>query len=351
MASIDRYPFVSPAAGRRLSAARARQSLAAALFLLPALAILSVFHFFPLLYALYISLHKWRFVDQGFVGLQNYGQALGSADFWQALANTCFFVVMTVPTTMILAVIFAVMLFGRVRFLSLYRTIFFLPYITSSVAAAGVWAWIFNPQVGIANQLLRQVGMGPQQWLQEPRGILLLIASHVGLTVPGWAQGPSLALVAVAVMTIWSYLGFEIVIFLVGLGGIPGEVYEAARVEGAGPVQLLRRISLPLLSPSLLLVSIITTIGAFQEFNRIYQMSTQANVGSHPGGPLGSTQTLVVLVYNEFYASLHVGYGAAIAFVLFLILLLLSLVQFAIARRRAGPTASTPARGTGMEGA
>lgn len=330
-------PIGAPIDGLRSRSGARGGPLTALFLLLPSLVILGVFHFFPLLYALYISLHKWRFVDQGFVGLQNYGAALASDAFWSALANTCFFVLMTVPTTMAIAVIFSVMLFRNVRFLALYRTVFFLPYITSSVAAAGVWAWIFNPHFGIANQLLGHLGIGPLQWLQDPRGVLLLLASRFGLGLPAWAHGPSLALVAIAVMTVWSYLGFEIVIFLIGLGNIPAEIYEAARVDGAGPLQIFRRISLPLLSPSLLLVSVVTTIGAFQEFNRIYQMSTNANVGSHPGGPLGSTQTLVVLVYNEFYSSLHIGYGAAIAFILFIILLVLSLAQFAVAgRQRSG---------------
>jgi multiple sugar transport system permease protein len=313
---------------------RVKSQLPAAIVLLaPALVILGIFHFFPLLYSFYISLHRWRFVDQGFVGLQNYQSALTSDALWQSLANTVFFVLMVVPTTMILALVLSVMLFQRVRFLAVFRTIYFLPYITSSVAAAGVWAWIFNPQYGIANQMLRTVGIGSQRWLQEPNGILAILAGRFGVTLPFWAHGPSLALVAIAIMTIWGFLGFEIVIFLVGLSNIPGELYEAARVDGAGPWQLLRSISLPLLSPSILLISIITTIGSFQEFNRIYQMSTGANVGSRPGGPLGATQTLVVLVYNEFYQSLHVGYGAAIAFVLFLILLVLSLIQFGVARR------------------
>ncbi|HTE83861.1 MAG TPA: sugar ABC transporter permease, partial [Dehalococcoidia bacterium] len=317
MAAVDELPVavIVVVEGPRV---RLRSQLPTALLLLlPALVVLGIFHFFPLLYALYISLHRWRFVDQGFVGLQNYQAALTSDAVWSSLANTAFFVMMVVPTTMGLALVLSVMLFQRVRFLAVYRTIYFLPYVTSSVAAAGVWAWIFNPQYGIANQLLHRVGAGSQGWLQDPEGLFLRLGSRFGIVLPEWAHGPSMALVAIAIMTIWSFLGFEIVIFLVGLGNIPREIYEAARVDGAGPWQLLRRISLPLLSPSVLLISIITTIGSFQEFNRIYQMSTQANVGTRPGGPLGSTQTLVLLVYNEFYSSLHVGYGAAIAFILF----------------------------------
>jgi multiple sugar transport system permease protein len=133
-------------------------------------------------------------------------------------------------------------------------------------------------------------------------------------------------------MSIWSLLGFEVVLFLVGLSNIPGELYEAARVDGATAWQMLRRISVPMLKPTILLVSIISTIGSFQEFNRIYQMSVGANVGSRPGGPVGSTQTLVVLIYNEFYSSLRIGYGGAIAIFLFAILLVLSVLQFRIAR-------------------
>jgi multiple sugar transport system permease protein len=333
MTTLDQAPAL-PAARDRLARLGIGGQLPAAIILLfPAMLILGIFHFFPLIYAFYISLHKWRFVDQGFVGLQNYQAALTSDALWSSLANTMFFVLMVVPTTMVLALILAVMLFQRVRFLSIYRTIYFLPYITSSVAAAGVWAWIFNPTYGIANEFLRSFGIGPQGWLQDPEGILGRVAQHFGLPLPGWAHGPSMALVAIAIMTVWSYLGFEIVIFLVGLGNVPGELYEAARVDGASAWQLMRKISIPLLAPSIVLVSVVTTIGSFQEFNRIYQMSTQANVGSRPGGPLGSTQTLVMLVYNEFYSSLHVGYGAAIAFILFAILLALSLVQFAAARR------------------
>lgn len=332
MATLEQLPV--PAVKRRSPRASPSRQLPAALLLLaPALAILSVFHFFPLLLAFYISLHRWRFVNQGFVGLQNYQTALADPAVWQALANTVYFVIMVVPTTMALALVLAVMLFQRVRFLSLFRTIYFLPFITSSVAAAGIWAWIFNPRYGIANALLGRIGIGPQRWLQEPDGILALVATHFGVTVPAWAAGPSLALFAIAVMSIWSFLGFEIVIFLVGLGNIPGEIYEAARVDGASAWQVLRRISLPLLSPTILLLSVITTIGSFQEFNRIYQMSMSANVGTQPGGPIGSTQTLVVLVYNQFYSSLRVGYGASIAFILFVILLVLGVIQFEFSRR------------------
>lgn len=333
MATVEQLPGITATAIETPRVRLNNQLPAAVLLLLPALLVLGTFHFFPLLFAFWISLHKWRFVDQGFVGLQNYQAAITSDALWSALANTGFFVIMVVPTTMALALVLSVMLFQRVRFLAVYRTIYFLPYITSSVAAAGVWAWIFNPQYGVANQFLHLAGIGPQGWLQDPDGIFARVATHFGIGVPGWAHGPSMALVAIAIMTVWSYLGFEIVIFLVGLGNIPAELYEAARVDGAGPWQLLRRISVPMLAPSILLVSVITTIGSFQEFNRIYQMSTQANVGSRPGGPLGSTQTLVLLVYNEFYSSLHVGYGAAIAFILFAILLVLSLLQFGFARR------------------
>ncbi len=336
MATIEQAR-ATPAVVEPRRKARSRSQLPAAFLLLaPALSILGIFHFFPLLFAFYISLHKWRFVDQGFVGVQNYQAAIADPAVWQALGNTVLFVLMVVPTTMALALVLAVMLFQRIRFLAVYRTIYFLPYVTSSVAAAGVWAWIFNPQYGVANIVLAKAGIGPQRWLQEPTGVVALIAARFGLTPPAWAHGPSLALVAIAIMSIWSFLGFEIVLFLVGLSNVPGELYEAARVDGANSWQMLRRISVPLLRPTILLLSVITTIGSFQEFNKIYQMSTGANVGSQPGGPVGSTQTLVVLMYNQFYSSLRVGYGAAIAIFLFVILLVLSLIQFRLAGR-AGP--------------
>lgn len=312
---------------------RAGDTLAALLFLLPALVILGLFHIYPLFYAFWMSLHRWRRGrDLGFIGLDNYREAFSSGDVWHSFLNTVWFALGTVPVEMVLAITIAYLLFQKIRLLPLYRTVFFLPYVTSTVAAAAVWAWMFDPRVGIFNAALGKIGIGPLRWLQEPRGVLFLLTDYIGIPWPGWLHGPSLALVSIMLMTIWHYLGFQIVVFLVGLGNVPRDLYEAARVDGASERQIFFKITLPALAPTILFVAVIATIGSFQSFNQIYQMSSRANVGGQPGGPLGTTETMVIQVLNQFQAQRY-GYGAAIAMILFLIILVLTVIQLRASNR------------------
>ncbi len=310
-----------------------RDNLIAFLFLAPAVLVLAVFHVFPLFFSFYISLHNWRIRKLEFLGLANYREALVKAEFWQALGNTVYYVIGTVPVTMALALLVAYLLFQKVRFLSFFRTVYFLPYVTSSVAAAAIWTWIFNARSGILNQLLSKVGV-QLRWLQESKGIFRMMAESVGLSLPSFLQGPSLALVAIMMVAIWHLLGFDIVIFLAGLGNINTELYEAARIDGASEWDLFRRITVPLLAPTISFLTIISTIGAFKAFNEIYVMSTsvRGNNGK-PGDPLGSTQTVVIYVYNQFYTSQRLGYGSAIAFLLFAIIFALTMLQLWHGRR------------------
>jgi len=310
----------------RFDRRKLRETPIALLFLAPALVIIGLFHFFPIFYAFWLSLRNYQIADRGMVWFRNYGDALRSHQFWQSLGNTVYYVIGTVPITMALACLLAYLLFQRVRLLSFFRTLYFLPYVTSTVAAATVWLWIFDPRRGVANALLTRIGIGPQRWMQEPRGIAQLLLGTLHVHVPGLLQGPSLALVAVMILAIWHQLGFQVVIFLVGLGNIPGELYEAARMDGANERQLFLRITLPLLKPTFAFLTIISTIGAFQAFNEIYIMSSNANVGG-PGGPLGKTQTLMVNVFNQFQVRHQLGYGSAIAFILFIIIMALTLLQ------------------------
>jgi len=310
----------------RLNRRKLRQTPLALLFLSPALLVIGTFHFFPIFYAFFISMRDWRLADRGLIWFRNYDEALHSHAFWQSLGNTLYFAIGTVPVTMALACIVAYLLYQKVRFLGLFRTLYFLPYVTSTVAAATVWLWIFNPRAGIANTVLGQFGIGHQRWTQEPRGIVQLLAGVAHLSVPGLLQGPSLALVAVIIITVWHQLGFQVVIFLVGLGNIPSETYEAARMDGASERQLFIRITLPLLSPTFFFLSIISTIAAFQTFNEIFITSTNSNVGG-AGGPLRTTQTVMVNVYNQFQVNHRLGYGSAIAFILFAIIMALTLAQ------------------------
>ena len=182
------------------------------------------------------------------------------------------------------------------------------------------------------NYLLNAIGIGNQSWTQEPRGLFELAASSFGLTLSGLVAGPSLALVSVAIMTVWHFVGFQTVIFMAGLGNISKEYYEAARIDGANERQLFRHITLPLLSPTTFFVLIIATIGAMRAFNQIYVLTSP-----QVGGPLGTTTTLSMEIYKTFFqrtASNGIGLGAAMAFILVLLILALTFVQFRVVGRR-----------------
>jgi multiple sugar transport system permease protein len=336
--SLDATELRAPAPGASRTGGADRRKLrntaVALLFLAPALAITGTFHFFPVFYAFWISLRNWKIADQGMVWFRNYDEALHSREFWHSLGTTLYFALGTVPVTIAIACLVAYLLYQRVHFLGVFRTLYFLPYVTSTVAAASVWLWIFNPRAGIANALLGHLGIGSQRWTQEPRGIVQLIGNAAHIHVPGLLQGPSLALCAIIIMTIWHQLGFQVVIFLVGLGNIPSETYEAARIDGARERQVFWRITVPQLAPIFFFLSVISTIAAFQEFNEIYIISSNSNVGG-AGGPLGSTQTVMVNVYNQFQSAHRLGYGSAIAFILFVIIMALTLVQFRFGGRYA----------------
>ncbi|HUT15432.1 MAG TPA: sugar ABC transporter permease, partial [Anaerolineae bacterium] len=224
----------------------------------------------------------------------------------------------------------AYLLFQKVRGLSVYRTVFFLPYITSTVASSAVWVWIFNPRHGPLNQILELIGIPAQTWMLEPRGIFEILGEGLGVSVPSWAAGPSLALVAIMVFVIWFYVGWDIVVFLAGLGRIPTELYDAAKIDGAGAWSLFRHITLPLLSPTIFFLTLMAMIGSFRAFSQIYVMTRAA--GGQLGGPLRTTTTTSILMFDYFYSRVRFGYASAIAFVLFIVILLLTRIQQRVSR-------------------
>lgn len=300
-------------------------------FLLPGLVLLLLFHLLPLFYALFLSLFDARvFRDMWhpgpFVAGGNYVRLLTSGDFLQTLGNTVWFAVMTVPIGICLAVFFATLLNAKIWGRTGYRVTYFLPYITSTVAAAVIWRWIFQPQVGVANTVLQWLGLPGQRWAGEPRGVLQLFGELVGLPLNGWLAGPSLALVTIAVVSIWYSVGFNTVIALAGLTTIPNDLYEAARIDGASRWQLFRHITVPLLTPTLLFLLVVETIRSFQSFDFFYQMMAGASV---PGA-----KVVTIFLYEQGFKSFNLGYAAAIGMVLFVIIFLLTLVQFRATRSR-----------------
>jgi multiple sugar transport system permease protein len=327
-------PFVAVQAHTPAAAKRRRYDWEAYLYLLPAFAILGLFHIWPVLNALYISLNTGPTVHLTFAGLKNYQTALG-ADFFKSLQTTVYFAVGTVPVTMVIALVLAYLLFQGIRAKGLFRVIYFLPYITSTVASAAVWAWVYDPQSGILKILSQKLGLPVFKWLIEPRSLARifegLTGTHLGL--PAWAQGPSLALVAVIIFSIWQYTGYDTVLFLAGLGNIPGELYEAARIDGANRFQLFRSITLPLLAPTIFFVLIISTIGSFQAFNQIYVMNQAA--AQQLGGPLDTTRTVSVYLFKTLWESNNPGLAAAIGVLMAVLILALTLIQFRLLGRSA----------------
>ncbi len=302
------------------------------LYILPAFLIIGIFHILPVGYALWLSLQSGTVRRFQFTGLDNYVRALTAPEFWSALQTTLFYTLGTVPFTMALGLGIAYLLFQKIRGRSIYRTIYFMPYIISTVASAIVWAWVFDPRTGLANYALALFGIPAQQWLIEPTGIFKLIGENLQISVPGWAEGPSLALVGIMIFAVWQALGFSVVIFLAGLGNINVEVYEAARIDGATGWQVFRYITIPLLAPTTFFILVISLIFSLQAFNHIFAMNRSA--AQQLGGPLGTTRTLSIFMFQALYEQNRAGYASAIAVLLSLMILGLTLLQFRVLGQR-----------------
>lgn len=203
---------------------------------------------------------------------------------------------------------------------SLFRIVYFLPFVTSLVAVSIVWKIIFNEQTGLANAMLGWVGIAPQSWLNESRGIFEMMFANFGISLSGWFKGPSQALFAIIIMTVWKGLGYNTIIYLAGLQNIPKDYYEAAEIDGASKFRQFWKITLPLVSPTTYYVIMMTTIVTFQAFAQVYLMTDK-------GGPSGTTNLIVYYIYEKGFDAQEMGYASAVALVLFVILLILTLVQ------------------------
>jgi multiple sugar transport system permease protein len=332
------------------------QTVQAYLFLSPSVIIVLLFTFISMVYAAYVSLHKFGLAQISgkkapeFVGLDNYAQAIWmegtrQGEFWKSLITTIWFTLGSIPVQVVVALVIAVLLFRKMRAVGLYRTSFFLPYVTATIAIAEVFVVLFSRgEVGIINNVLEALGIARQGFLMESRGIFEILAGALGAELvppawlPEWASsivlGPSQALFVMMIYSTWKYFGFSLVILLAGLGNIDPELYEAAQIDGSNAWQSFRRITIPLLSPSLYYVTLIATMGSLRSFDAIYQLSIRASAGSGPGGPLDSTQSLVIYVFNQFWRDHFFGYGSALAMILFLVILVVTLIQQRVLSRR-----------------
>ena len=253
--------------------------------------------------------------------------AAGNKDWWQGLLQTVYYSMGTIPFQLGISLVIAVMLFQDIKGQGLFRLIYFLPYITPTVASAAVFRIFFSGRATApVNSLLSSLGLETQLWLDEPAGILKIISEAIGFALPDWAGGPSMALGVIIIFNIWTYVGFDIVIFLAGLGSIPSELYEAASIDGAGRWAQFSGITLPLLSPTIYFLVLWATIGTFKAFNHIWVLRSEA--------ALGTSDTASVIIFHEFKRNTRYGYASALAVVLLIIILMLTLVNNRIASKR-----------------
>jgi multiple sugar transport system permease protein len=279
-------------------------------FAAPALTIILAFFFLPMAASLLLSLTDfdiyaladWR--NLRFVGLENYRRLIHTERFWTALVNTLYYALLGAPLSIGASLAAALMLESKLtRFKALWRTIFFAPVVTTLVAAAVVWRYLYHTRYGLINHALGWVGVEPIDWMGDPR----------------WAMP------AIVLLTVWKNFGYNMVIFMAGLQSIPHELYQAAEVDGASPTRRFWHITLPMLAPTFLFVGVTTMIGLFQVFAEPYVMTR--------GGPLDSTYTMMMLMYEEGFRWWRLGMASSIALVLLAVTLVATLGQLWLQRR------------------
>jgi len=288
------------------------EARAALVFLAPALLVIGLFFLLPIGASVLLSLTDFDIYALGdlrnarLVGLRNFARLVNDPLFWISLRNTFYFAFVGGPLTLGVALAAALLLHSRlVRWKGAFRTIFFAPYVTTLVAVAIVFRYLYHPRFGGLNRVLGFLGISPIDWLGDPR----------------WAMP------AIILLAIWKNFGYAMILFIAGLQAIPETLYEAARIDGAGRFQLFRKITLPMLAPTFLFLGIMTTIGYFQFFAEPYVMTGG-------GGPLNATLSTGLLMYKQGFRWWNMGYAATVAVVLGLIILAFSALQFRIERKR-----------------
>jgi multiple sugar transport system permease protein len=280
------------------------ETISGYLFILPNLLGFLVFTIFPIAFAFYIAFTNWDLSRAPqFTGLENYAELLSDELFWKSLGNTFYYTLGAVPIGIFLAFLLALLLNQKIHGSTLFRTVYFLPQVTLVVASAIVWNWIYQPDFGLLNYLL----------------------SLVGIEGPRWIYSTTWAMPSVIIYCNWMGIAPSALILLAGLQGIPEELYEAAEIDGASPLQGLVNITLPLITPALFFVVVTSLIGAMQTFSQFFVLTR--------GGPAFATTPMVMYVYQLAFSFFRMGYASAVAMILFAILLLVTLVQWQVANR------------------
>jgi len=294
-----------PPVPKRFSLGR-RETVAGYLFLLPNMIGFLIFTAFAVVASAAISLTSWDLLsDPEFVGLQNYIELLTDDPLFRTvLWNTFYFTVVSVPASTILALGLALMFNTGLRAIPLFRAMYFLPVITATVVVALIWRWFFNPDFGILNYVLYELGVD---------------------SPPNWLATRTWAMPSVIILSVWKQVGYNMVIFLAGLQAIPSSLYEAASIDGAGRWQRFRNITLPLLTPTTFFVLVISIIGSLQVFDAVLVLTD--------GGPANATRTIVFHIWEEAFVFLEMGYAAAVAWILFIMVFLVTLLQWKLQAR------------------
>jgi multiple sugar transport system permease protein len=278
---------------------RWEEARAAYVFLLPNLLIFSIFTLYPVFASFYYSLNEWTLhTPMEFIGLANYINLFQDEIFRQVLLNTLYYTAGVIPFQTAIGLLIAVGLNQKIRFMTGYRALYFVPVVTSMIAVSIVWQWMYQPQYGVINSLLR----------------------IVGIEGPNWLFSREWAMPAVIAMSIWKNVGYSIVLYLAALQGVPESLYESAMIDGANAWQRFWRITLPMISPTTFFIIVLSVIGSFQSFDQIYVLTE--------GGPARATSVIVHYLYQNGFQWFNMGYAAAIAYVLFALLLILTIMQW-----------------------
>jgi multiple sugar transport system permease protein len=292
-------------------AGRRRTDLTGLLFLLPFLVAYVLFLIWPIILGFRMSFFNWSLVSGGaqkFLGLGNYRELLGDPVFWSSLWHTLLFTILSTPPLVLIALVLA-MLVNRVRFAQwFFRFSFFAPFVLPVSVVALIWIWLFQPGYGLINSYLTSLGLGEVSWL----------------------TGENIAMITVVIVTVWWTIGFNFVLYLAGLQEIPTDLYDASAVDGASALEQTRWVTIPLLSRTTVLVVVLQILASLKVFDQIYVMYTQGGL-NYP-----VTRPIVGYVYDQGFTSYRVGYGSAMSYAFFLIILLVSIVWFLVARRREG---------------
>lgn len=274
-------------------------------FIAPLFVGIFAFILIPIIVSLAMSFTKWDIVTAPeFNGIRNYIQLLTSDRlFWKVLGNTFRYILMSIPLAVVIPLLLSVLLNQKVPGITLFRIAFFLPLVTSVVAIGLLWRWMYDSDFGLINYILQSIGLQGQRWLTDP----------------------NLAMPAVVIATVWQGLGYNIIIYLAGLQGIPEHLYEAATIDGANDLQKFLRITVPMLTPQIFFVLVISFIGGFQSFGLIYVMTQ--------GGPINSTNVYVYYLWQTAFNSAKMGYASAMSWILTLIMVAATYIQLRLSKR------------------